>query len=877
MKTKIFLMMSLFMGLTFSSCNDDDEYFINETPVITEDSVVTGSADPTATTLTLHGTVEGLQNMSASAYTVGFNYGYSADALTESVSGSHADGVITAEITGLTDNTTVYYQAFVTLQRKVTFYGEVKSMITTDTKVTTVAASALTHSKVTFGGSASGAPANATYGLVISSSSEPEAVRAGLIVPAGVNASDFTVTYAGLVPSTTYYYAAYADLGSGVVYGDVQPFTTTSYTVDIDNDLVDLGLSVKWAKFNVGATAENEFGGRFGYGDVSGVSNSINPSDYASEDIYKTASDIANRAWNGAVTLPTAADFEELFARCSKEWAEVDGVGGYKLTGPNGNSIFLPAAGSRTINTIENDGVIGVYATGSINPSDSRFAVSFRFDAAGSGRTSTPVYEALSVRPVSTARNAVFNKELLCKTWEIDYNDGKSSVFNGPVWFYGTDDSWRTVSNSEPIVGDSWLWDADASNTWAFGDCTGYMTFTADGKVTVKNQNGEEMTGSYTIDEVNKTITADVDLLAPDNFVSPMVENRKTSIKILSLADNKLQLGYYRDSEPATLSVNMIPQLEKYGYTAKLSCYGGWDDATWNDAGVVTIPGGDKAIGQHTVTLTTNTPRAFGQVYVLDIEGFATAYPNAFVRVDEIKADGNEVKFDASKFYYGDIEGKGTYRVEMANIWGCGHNDSWNGLGDSPFRQGGGEVTEETNLAFNSTFEVTFTIVSLDANGAGVYTPKLATVAGGWASSVWDANNGETFEVKYDNFQYKLSEPATCTIKYEGEGYGAGVIMNFIQVDNLYSFFPGTHATLDKIKIDGNELTGWDASKVLDQDADGEKVHYRLELWNCWGATNAGCAFGTPTGDGNDIMAPLGFTSSIEETMTVRSLYSNPW
>ena len=112
----------------------------------------------------------------------------------------------------------------------------------------------------------------------------------------------------------------------------------------------------------------------------------------------------------------------------------------------------------------------------SINPSDSRFAVSFRFDAAGSSRTSPPVYEALSVRPVSTARNAVFNKELLCKTWEIDYNDGKSSVFNGPVWFYGTDDSWRTVSNSEPIVGDSWLWDADASNTWAFGDCTGYKS-----------------------------------------------------------------------------------------------------------------------------------------------------------------------------------------------------------------------------------------------------------------------------------------------------------------------------------------------------------------------------------------------------------------
>lgn len=403
------------------------------------------------------------------------------------------------------------------------------------------------------------------------------------------------------------------------------------------------------------------------------------------------------------------------------------------------------------------------------------------------------------------------------------------------------------------------------------------MTFTADGKVTVKNQNGDEVTGDYTIDEANKTITATVDLLAPDNFVSPMVENRKTSIKILALTADKLQLGYFRDSEPATLSVNMIPQLEKYGYTAKLSCYGGWDDATWNDAGIVTIPGGDSAIGQHTVKLTTTTPRPFGQVYVLDIEGFAAAYPNAFVRIDAIKADGNDVKFDASKFYYGDIEGKGTYRVELANIWGCGHNDGWNGLADSPFRKGGGEVTEETALAFNTTFEVTFTVVSLSSNAAGVYTPKLATVAPDFKVSVWDANNGETFEVKYDNFQYKLSDNTTCTIKFNGEGYGDGVIMNFIQVDNLYSFFPGTHATLDRLAIDGKEITGWDKSKVLDQDADRAGIHYRLELWNCWGATASDCAFGTPTGDGKDVMASLGFNSSIEQTMTVRSLYSNPW
>lgn len=861
------------MGLSFASCNDDDDYTIVTDPILTEDSVVTGSADVTATTAVLHGTVAGLQNSASTSYTVGFKYGYSENALKESVTGTFEDEVVTAELSGLTENTVIYYQAFATLQGKVTFLGDVKSLVTTDTQLTTKSAQNVDYAFASLGGSATGAPADAKFGIVIAAKSEEEAVRAGLIVPAAEASSDFTVDYVGLAPNTTYYYASYADLGSGVVYGDVQSFKTSDFKFDIDNDLVDLGLSVKWAKFNLGARTETELGGRFGYGELTGVSNSIDMSAYGSGDIYKTDKDVANKAWSGSVTLPTAADFEELFNSCTKEWTVVDGVNGYKLTGPNGNSIFLPAAGSRTINTVNGEGTNGMYATGSINPGSEQFAVAFGFSASNSNRTSTPLYEALSVRPVSTARNVVFDKSLLYKTWEIDYNDGKSLKFNGPVWFYGTADSWRTVSNNEPIVGDSWRWDADASNTWAFGDCTGYMTINEDGTIIVKNQNGEEQKGTYTINEADKTITATIDLLVPSVFPGQCA-NLKKEIKILSLTSDAAQFGYFRDGEPATLSVNMIPQLEKYGYTAKLSCYGGWDDATWNDAGVITIPGGEQALGKHTVKLTTDVPRAFGQVYVLDIEGFAKAYPNSFVRIDEIKADGKNVLFDASRFFYGDIEGKGTYRVEMANIWGCGHNEAWNGLGNSPFRPEGGEVTEETNLAFDKTFEVTFTIVSLDSNGAGMYTPKLATVAAGWNAQVWDANNGDTFEVKYENFQYKLGEKTTCNIKYEAEGYGAGVIMNFVQADNLYKFFPGTKAVLDKVVVDGKGLTGWDASKVLNSQEDG---NHRIELWNCWGSTKDNCAFGTPTGDGKDVITALGFNSSIEETFTYKTLYTSPW
>lgn len=138
--------MSLFMGLILASCNDDDDYTIFNEPILTEDSVATGSADCTATTATLHATVDGLQNASSASYAVGFNYGYSENALTETVSGTLADGVVTAELTGLTDNTVIYYQAFVTLQRKVTFTGDVKSFVTTDTQVTTAAPQGVTAS-----------------------------------------------------------------------------------------------------------------------------------------------------------------------------------------------------------------------------------------------------------------------------------------------------------------------------------------------------------------------------------------------------------------------------------------------------------------------------------------------------------------------------------------------------------------------------------------------------------------------------------------------------------------------------------------------------------------------------------------------------------
>ncbi len=880
MKTKIYLaIISLIMGLSLVSCEDDNDFAISTTPILTDSSVVTGSSDVTATTATLHGTVDGLEKMAASSYAVGFYYGSTQDALTENVTTTLADGAFAATLTGLVNNSTLYYQAFVRLQGKVYFKGQVKSLITTNAKAVTKVATEVDYASATLGGTLTDYPANATCGIVISTSADAEAVRAGLIVKdAAALSGNFAIARGGLLPNTTYYYAAYLNLGSGVVYGNVESFTTAAYTFDIDNDLVDLGLSVKWARFNVGAKQATDLGGLFGFGDLTGCNNSINVDDYpATTDTYKTEYDIANAVYGGKVTLPTAADFEELFSVCKSEWTQQDGVAGFKLTGPNGNSIFLPAAGSRVMNEVADQGAKGFYMTGTVNPSNSNFAISYEFGSGMHTKTTTARYQAVAVRPVSTSKNVKFEKELLYNTWEIDLTtDGSYSTFPGPSYFYGTDDSWATVTNNEPIIGDIWSWLPDfAGNAWVVGsadNCRGYMTLSADGKVVVSQVTSEgtfvESNGTFTINEVDKTLTLTTDILVPANYTSTYVNSKKTDIKILSLTKSSLQLAVVRTNDPCLLSINYVPQMEKYGYVTKLTCYGGGDapDA-WNSATLV-IPGGEAGLGTHTITFNAQGPRTNGQVYILDIEGYAAAYPKALVRIESIKADGKEVKFDGNKFFYGDIEGKGNYRIELANIWGAGHNDSWDGLKDTPFRKDGGETTNETALAFNSTFEVKFTVASITSNGTGTYTPNLITINPSWGGT-WGHNNGAAFQVKNEGGKYSIVNPSLA-IKYETGDQAAGSRMTYVQVDNFHALFPGAHATLDELSLDGKRVS-FDATKVPDA-VDGS--NYRLELWNCYGATSgAGCAFGTPDGE---IIKELGFSSSMELKFTFHNLFSIP-
>lgn len=116
-------------------------------------------------------------------------------------------------------------------------------------------------------------------------------------------------------------------------------------------EVIDLGLNVNWASCNIGATKPEEYGGLYGWADPTGMLTSTNTNDYPNAtpptDISGTRYDIVTVNFGTDWRMPTATEFKELIEKCSYKKETVNGVTGYRFTGPNGSSIFLPCAGYR--------------------------------------------------------------------------------------------------------------------------------------------------------------------------------------------------------------------------------------------------------------------------------------------------------------------------------------------------------------------------------------------------------------------------------------------------------------------------------------------------------------------------------------------------
>ena len=348
---------------------------------------------------------------------------------------------------------------------------------------------------------------------------------------------DFSINLADLTENTKYYYCAYLLLnGMQYEFGAVKEFVTlaSNDTPDVpenpdtpdmpenpdtpDNPsgnssnghvYVDLGLSVKWATCNVGANAPEEYGDYFAWGETQ-------PKDYYDWSMYKWCNgsydnltkyctdsnygkvdnktvldledDAAHVNWGGEWRMPTIEEQQELVDYCTWKWTKVNGKNGYTVTGPNGNSIFLPAAGDRDGSDFFNAGSYGYYWSSSLTRNltrNSYYACSLYFGSGGASMYYNRRIYGQSVRPVTTfASPQEPNKPSGPSTpGSGSYGSNSFSVsarktvtFSpGNLQYHPANDEWRFAPNQTDYIGEANANISSSYNGWIdlFGWGTG--------------------------------------------------------------------------------------------------------------------------------------------------------------------------------------------------------------------------------------------------------------------------------------------------------------------------------------------------------------------------------------------------------------------
>ena len=171
-------------------------------------------------------------------------------------------------------------------------------------------------------------------------------------------------------------------------------------------EYVDLGLpsGLKWATCNVGAETPEDYGDYYAWGETITKSeyteeNSLTYGESISNISGDSTSDVARKKWGSSWRIPTRSEFEELIDNCEWTWTTQNGKRGYKVIGPNGNSIFLTAAGFRRGSSLSFAGEYGSYW--SSTPDATSGARRLYFDWSYHDTLWCSRYFGQSVRPVS--------------------------------------------------------------------------------------------------------------------------------------------------------------------------------------------------------------------------------------------------------------------------------------------------------------------------------------------------------------------------------------------------------------------------------------------------------------------------------------------
>ncbi len=195
-----------------------------------------------------------------------------------------------------------------------------------------------------------------------------------------------------------------------------------------NREWVDLGLpsGTLWATCNVGADSPEEFGDYFAWGETEpketyewsnykwckGAKDRLTKywdyshSTYIDPTELEPGDDAATVNWGKWWRTPSWEEFNELCDNsiCKWKWTQINGVNGMLVTGPNGNTLFLPAGSNQNGTNIPAAGEIGVLWTRTVYRYQTIYAGYLLFKSNGFGLSHMKRYIGCPVRPVRVSQ-----------------------------------------------------------------------------------------------------------------------------------------------------------------------------------------------------------------------------------------------------------------------------------------------------------------------------------------------------------------------------------------------------------------------------------------------------------------------------------------
>lgn len=239
-------------------------------------------------------------------------------------------------------------------------------------------------------------------GVCFSSTNATPTYDADVRLCLGNEVKNYDFTLYELDPGTTYYYRTYVKFEGEVFYGNAKAVTTFGekpkypnyYSVN-GHKFVNLGLpsGLLWAQSNIGAAFSSDDGDYYAWGETETKTDySWNTYKWGSDDnnlskynwsldrksTLDSDDDVATVKWGDGCRLPSYDDFEELQRKCDWTWEDdYNGAKGYLVTGPNGNTIFLPISGYYKNDVLTNYGKCAYYWSKSVGYNGSSYALNF--------------------------------------------------------------------------------------------------------------------------------------------------------------------------------------------------------------------------------------------------------------------------------------------------------------------------------------------------------------------------------------------------------------------------------------------------------------------------------------------------------------------